>query len=332
MRHKILELLRQKRPSYISGEEMANLLAVSRTSVWKNIQSLQLAGYEIEGSTRLGYRLLNIPDFLYPAEIAGNFHAKRVGSNPELIHHYHQVESTNTTLKNLADKDAPEGTIVVAEEQTVGRGRQGRSWSSPFGTGIWLSILLRPPLSPQETPVFTLLAATAAVRSLKRILPDLQVGIKWPNDLLINNRKVCGILTELKAEAEILHYLVLGIGINVNLREKDFPPNLRKIATSLYLENGGNNVSRQKLTSVLLHELDNSYADFLSCGPRSILAEWKKENITLGKNVVIKNMRGTFEGKAVDLNEDGSLIVEGEKGIRKHFHAGEVTIVPTNGG
>jgi BirA family transcriptional regulator, biotin operon repressor / biotin---[acetyl-CoA-carboxylase] ligase len=332
MRHKILELLKQKRPSYISGEEMANLLAVSRTSVWKSIQSLQSAGYSIEGSPRLGYRLLNIPDFLYPAEIAGNFPAKRIGSNPELIHHYNQVESTNTTLRNLADKNAPEGTIVVAEEQTAGRGRQGRSWSSPFGKGVWLSVLLRPPMPPQETPIFTLLAATAVVKSLKIILPNLAVGIKWPNDLLINNRKVCGILTELKAEAEILHYLVLGIGINVNFRKKDFMPDLSKIATSLYLENGRKNVSRQKLAAVLLNELDNSYGDFISGGPRPIIAQWKKDNITLGKNVSIKTVRGTFEGKAVDLNEDGSLLVEGKDGIRKHFHAGEVTIVPTNGG
>lgn len=307
---------------------MANLLAVSRTSVWKNIQSLQSDGYGIEGSPRLGYRLLNIPDFLYPAEITGSLKSKIIGSKPELIYHYHQVESTNTSLKNLADKDAPEGTIVVTEEQIGGKGRLGRSWSSPAGKGIWLSLLLRPPLSPQDTPLFTLLAATAVVKSIKKILPDLPVGIKWPNDLLINNRKVCGILTELKAEAEILHYLVIGIGINVNFREKDFLPELRKIATSLYLENGCKNVSRQKLTAVLLHELDNSYADFLSAGPRSIIGQWKKENITLGRNVVIKTVQGILEGKAVDLDEDGSLIVEEKSGIRKHFYAGEVTLVP----
>jgi BirA family transcriptional regulator, biotin operon repressor / biotin---[acetyl-CoA-carboxylase] ligase len=332
VRHKILELLREKKPSYISGEEMAAFLAVSRTSVWKSIQALQSDGYVIEGSPRLGYRLLIIPDHLYPAEITGNLHTKRIAVNREMIHHYHQVESTNTTLKNLADKDAPEGTIVVAEEQIGGRGRQGRFWLSPPEKGIWLSLLLRPPLPPQDTPVFTLLAAAAVAKSLKIILPELAVGIKWPNDLLINRRKVCGILTELKAEAEFLHYLVIGIGINVNFREKDFTPELRKIATSLYLENGRKNVSRQRLTSVLLNELDKSYTELLSDGPRSIIGQWKKDNITLGKRVVVKNVREAFEGKAVDLNEDGSLIVEGKNGIRKHFHAGEVTLVPMNGG
>ncbi|RJX27051.1 MAG: biotin--[acetyl-CoA-carboxylase] ligase [Dethiobacter sp.] len=332
MRHKILKLLKDRSPSYLSGEEMAQLLNVSRTSIWKNIHSLQSDGYRIKGSPRLGYRLAGIPDLLFPAEIAGELQTKIIASSPEIIHHYRQIDSTNSALKTLAEKGAPEGTIVIAEEQTGGRGRMGRSWSSPFSKGIWLSILLKPPLAPQDTPLFTLLAAAAVVKGILVNLPDLPVGIKWPNDLLINNRKVCGILTELKAEADLLHYLVIGIGLNVNSKEEDFPAELRNTATSLYLENNKEEVSRQKLASSILQEMDNSYLDYLNNGPGMVISAWKKYNITLGKDVTIKTVQGSFSGKAADLDSDGALIVEEEKGIKKRFQAGEVTLENFTGG
>jgi len=332
MHRKILELLKERSPSYLSGEEMAHLFSVSRTSIWKNIQALQSDGYLIDRSPRLGYRLVEVPDLLLPAEIGRELHTKIIASSEELIHHFRQIDSTNNALKNLAEKGAPEGTVVVAEEQTGGRGRLGRSWSSPFGKGIWMSVLLKPPLAPQDTPLFTLLAAAAVVKGILVNLPDLPVGIKWPNDLLIKNRKVCGILTELKAEADLLHYLVIGIGININLREEDFPAEIKNTATSLYLENNNQEVSRQKLTGSILQEMDNSYLDYLNNGPGMVISKWKKYNITLGKNVTIKTIRGSFSGKAADLDSDGALIVEEEKGIKKRFQAGEVALEKFTGG
>jgi BirA family biotin operon repressor/biotin-[acetyl-CoA-carboxylase] ligase len=326
MRQKVLQLLKDKSPAHISGEEMARSLGVSRTSVWKNIQALQRDGYHIESSPRLGYRLAGVPDLLYPAEIIKGLQSKIIASAPELICYFRQVDSTNTALKKLADQGAPEGTIAIAEEQTGGRGRLGRSWSSPAGKCISLSILLRPSLAPGDTPLFTLMSAVAVIQGIKNIVPDLPVGIKWPNDLLINKRKVCGILTEIKAEADLLHHLIIGIGINVNSKLADFPPGIRKIATSIYLENNKIEVSRQKLTCSILQKMDDYYRKYFSEGPGFILTEWKKYNITLGKKITVNTFRNQITGTAVDLSPSGALILEEENGVRKEFQSGEVTL------
>jgi BirA family biotin operon repressor/biotin-[acetyl-CoA-carboxylase] ligase len=330
MRTKILKLLKDKSPAYISGEELAGMFAVSRTSIWKNIRALQADGYQIEGSPRRGYRLVGIPDLLLPAEIAGELQTVIIASSPEKIIHYRQLDSTNNALKKLAEKGAPEGTVVLAEEQSQGRGRLGRSWSSPFGKGIYLSILLKPPLAPQETQLLTLLAAVAVAKSILLNLPGLAVGIKWPNDLLIHNRKVCGILTELKAEADLLHYLVIGIGLNVNTRKEDFPADLQSSATSLFLENNKQLVLRRhKLAASLLREMDSSYLDYFKSGPGAVISEWKKYNVTLGKEVTIKTVKENYSGFAVDLDVNGALIVEDAKGHKKRFSSGEVSLEKT---
>lgn len=327
MRQKILQLLRDNSSGYFSGEEMARMLGVSRTAIWKNIQSLLLDGYHIESSPRLGYRLVRVPDLLYPAEILKGLKTKIIASGPELIYHFLQVDSTNTSLKKLADQGAADGTVVIAEEQTAGRGRLGRSWFSPAGKSITLSILLRPSLAPGNTPLFTLMTAAAIVRGIKNILPDISVGIKWPNDLMINKRKVSGILTELKAEADLLHYLIIGIGININSEEKDFPPELRNIATSLFLENNKTKISRQQLLCEILQELDDAYRRYFLENPAFIIKEWKKFDITLGRKITVKTIKGTFIGTAVDLAADGSLILEEVGGKKRQFQAGEVTLV-----
>lgn len=326
MRWKILKMLRAKSPAHLSGEEMAHHFRVSRTAIWKNIQSLQDCGYRIEGSTRLGYRLLKSPDFLYPAEITPEPATKLAAVSLEQISYHHKVGSTNNVLKKMAEEGAPEGTVVVAEEQTAGRGRLGRTWHAPAGKGIWLSILFRPPLAPQEAPLFTLLAACAAVQAIKNNLPALSPGIKWPNDLLLHGRKVCGILTEMKAEADLLHYVVTGIGLNVNCEEKVFPPELQTNATSLYLANNKKTVPRQKLARDLLREIDHYYQEFLADGREPILAAWKKYNITLGHKVEVKTLQGAFQGKALDIADDGALLVMDEQGTVHRFLAGEVTL------
>ena len=328
MRWEILKLLRVQSPNYLSGEEMAARFQVSRTAVWKNVQALQAAGYRIEGSTRLGYRLLGSPDFLYSVEIVPGPATQIIAVSPQMIHHYPRVDSTNNILKELAGKGAPEGTVVVAEEQTGGRGRLGRGWDSPAGKGILLSILFRPPLAPSQTPLFTLLAAGAVAGVIKAHLPALKPGIKWPNDLLLGQRKVCGILTEMKAESDLLHYLITGIGLNVNCQEKDFPPELQQSATSLYLQNNKIAVSRQKLAAGILQEIDRLYRVFLDGGTDQIINTWKKYNITLGNRVAVRTLQGVFAGRAADLDSDGALLVEDKNGKNHRFLAGEVSLHP----
>ncbi len=327
MHWKILQLLKHRSPAYLSGEEAARLLAVSRTAVWKNIKLLQKKGYRIESSTRRGYRLLESPDLLYPAEISEHLATSLIAAAPSLIKHHAQVGSTNTILKELAEDGAPEGTVALAEEQKQGKGRLGRSWASPFAKGLWLSILLRPAVAPQEAQNLTLLSATATAKAIAKTAPPLQPGIKWPNDLLLKGRKCCGILTELKAEADLLHYIIIGVGINVNADKKDFPEELRESATSLSLESGGV-VPRVKLCSAVLQELDDSYREFLLHGPEPALEEWKRWNITLGKRVTLKTMSGIFAGTAVDLEKNGALVIEDDFGHQQSFLAGEVSLIP----
>ncbi len=325
MRNKVLELLKKHKPGYVSGEIMAGELSVSRTAVWKAINGLQAEGYRIEGSPRLGYRLLQVPDRLYPAELVERLDGEIIGVPSVKIHYFPSVESTNERLKTMAEEGAPEGTVVLAEEQTRGKGRLGRSWSSPLGKGIWLSVLLKPAVFPQETPGFTLVAAVAVTRALNGPYAYLKAGIKWPNDILIRERKICGILTELKAEADRLHYLVIGIGLNANQAPEDFPPELASTATSLYLESG-KKADRLALTASVINELDHLYTTIRTQGTGPIIQAWKKNSITLERRVSVSLPAGNFSGTAVDIQDDGALVVQGDDGTRKHFHAGEVTL------
>jgi len=320
----ILKLLKNAAPSYLSGEEMAAKLKTSRTSIWKSIKMLQKSGYNVEGSPRRGYRLVEIPDLLYPAEVSEGLQTKIVANRPNLIHHFMQVDSTNNRLKLLAEEGAPEGTVVIAEEQTAGKGRLGRSWLSPGGKGIWLSFLLRPPKPLEEISVFTLLTAVAVANALKKKLPDIEAEIKWPNDILIQDRKVCGILTELKAEADRLHYLVTGLGLNFNFTRSDFPPELKNSATSLFPENGGPLLSRKEMAREILREIDVIYQKYLTVGTDDILVQWKAQNVTLGKTITIKSLGGSFSGKALDIDKYGALIIIGPGGERRRFVAGEI--------
>ncbi len=325
MRRRVLQLLKSNRQDFLSGEKMAGELAVSRTAVWKAVQALQADGYAIEKSPRRGYRLLDIPDLLYPMELAAELQSTVVGNPVSKLNHYLTLSSTNETLKEMAEAGAPEGTVVIAEEQTRGKGRLGRSWSSPRGRGIWFSTLLKPSVSPRETPVFTLLAAVAVMRALHAALPRLAAGIKWPNDILIQGRKACGILTELKAEADRLHYLVIGIGLNVNQEAADFPPGLEGVATSLYLE-CGEVLKRLPLAVSMLQSLDDLYGAYRTAGFGPLLEEWKAKNITLGRRVNVSLPAGHLAGTAVEISAEGALIIQTEDGKSRHVHAGEVTL------
>ncbi len=324
MREEIIKMLKKEGTVPLSGEAIARKLGVSRTTVWKIMRALEADGYTIEGSPRRGYRLLQIPDRLFPAELGAKLNTRIIAPTLADIKHHHSVDSTNNLLKSMADKGAPEGTVVVAEKQEMGRGRLGRHWSSPAGGGVYLSLLLRPPIPPQHASPLTLLAAVAVCAGIRAVLPQLSPGIKWPNDLLLGGRKVCGILCEIKAEMDLVHYLIAGVGINVNTGLEDLPPALQSSATSLKLENGGGTVSRVAVAAAILQHYDELYCEYLETGAAPVLARWREYNVTLGRSVKIQNQSGLYAGIARDLDSNGTLIVEGDSGELKPFSAGEV--------
>lgn len=321
MRQAILKLLKAHPELYLSGEEISQKLGISRTAVWKHMNKLRDEGYDIESVTKLGYKLKGIPDLLLPEEIKSRLNTKVIGHT---IYSFPEIDSTNSYCKTLGEKNAPEGTLVVAEHQLKGRGRLGRTWISPAGRGLWFSLLLRPKISPQEASRLTILAAVA----IARVLHDryhLKAGIKWPNDLLLAGKKFSGILLEMKAEADQVNYLVLGIGINVNIPAEEFPEELADIATSLAAEKGSF-LSRVDLLTAMLEEIEKLYFDFLGKGFSTIMELWKKYNITLGKTVSITNWQTTWKGRAVEMDTNGGLVVTLPDGTKKTVYSGDVTL------
>lgn len=322
MKKTILDMLRSAGESFVSGENIADRLKVSRTAVWKHIRGLRKSGYDIQSSERLGYKLTGTPDLLLPEIIQNGLNSKIIGA--EIIHR-DSVDSTNRLAKNLAHNGAADGTVVVAEEQTGGRGRLDRNFFSPKDKGIWFSIILRPKCLPKDAPKFTLMAAVAVAKAMER--HNLRAQIKWPNDILFDGRKIVGILTELSAEVSRVNYVVVGIGINVNVARADFPEALRDIAASLSEMNGNKNLSRADFFRAVLEEFDALYVtkDF-----GEVFKIWREFNITLGRRVkVISAESGeTFEGTAVDVDADGALIVDTASG-RRTVYAGDVSIRAT---
>ncbi|MDI3533761.1 MAG: BirA family transcriptional regulator [Thermosediminibacterales bacterium] len=318
MKQEILRIL-TKNSGYVSGEEISNILKVSRTAVWKHIKTLRREGYVIESQPRLGYRLILEPDLLLPEQIKSKLNADFMGKK---IFYYDTVTSTNDEAKRIASLGFDEGTVVIAEQQTGGRGRRGRCWLSPKHEGIWVSIILKPSISPVNAPKLTMLAAVSIVKAIKEVT-GLSTGIKWPNDILYNNKKIVGILTELSAEIDLINYIILGMGINVNT--ESFPDELKEIATSLKIETG-KKVDRVKLLCRLLELFEQDYKEFLEAGFSNILNKWRKYSITLGKKVRVIGLDTSLEGEAVDVTDDGALIIKKPDGNTVEVLSGDVSI------
>ncbi|MGI9951620.1 biotin--[acetyl-CoA-carboxylase] ligase [Moorellaceae bacterium AZ2] len=320
-RHQVLAELRRHQGEYVSGQELSRKLGLSRTSIWKHIQALRQEGYQISASTRRGYILLNTPDCFYPEEVVAGLRTSWLGRP---FYYYDEVGSTNQVAKDLADAGAPEGTVVVAESQRSGRGRLGRSWFSPGGKGIWVSTILRPRVAPVQLPQLSLLAAVALREAIEETT-GLRPGIKWPNDLLLRGRKIAGILTEMRAEMDTTQYVVLGTGVNVNLGPDDFTPEIQSLATSLQLELG-RKIARLPLLQALLYHLERWYECWQEEGFAPVGQAWRRASITLGRPVRVMTPERVYEGRAVDIDEEGALLVKDAAGRLRRFNYGEISL------
>lgn len=319
MKAEIIRLLKDC-DGYLSGQALCGQLGVSRTAVWKVIKQLQSEGYEIEAVRNRGYRLVEGGDVMTEAEIKSCM--ARDGKDRVVVC-YEETDSTNTRAKLLAEEGAGEGTLIVAERQYAGKGRRGRSWVSPAGAGIWMSMILRPDIAPSKASMLTLVAALGVCEGLRRAA-NLSTEIKWPNDLVLNKKKICGILTEMSTEMESIQYVVVGIGINVNIEE--FPEELSRTATSLYLETKVK-YKRAPLIGAVTACLEEYYRKFLAAGDLSALKE-DYENLLAGRNgqVAVLAPSGTYQGICRGINREGELLVERESGEIARVLSGEVSV------
>jgi BirA family biotin operon repressor/biotin-[acetyl-CoA-carboxylase] ligase len=320
MKEKILELLKSSKSQYISGQHMCEILGISRSAIWKHMNALKDDGYIIESTSRKGYRLITSPDILTSDEIKQRLTTNFVGST---ILHFDSINSTNLKAKEIAS-DVNDGTVIVSEEQIAGKGRLGRQWISPKGKGIWMSIILKPDIDPMHASKVTLIGAAAVFKALNNL--NIKALIKWPNDLVINNKKVCGILTEMSAELNKIHHLVIGIGINVNIDEEDFTEEMKNIATSLKITSG-DIIDRKALMADILNCFEPLYTNFINTNSISDSIDiCRKNSIFIGKDVRIVKFNKEFIAKAIDLDDDGQLIIQCQDGSIEKVFSGEVSM------
>lgn len=304
----------------LSGGKVARAAGISRAALWKRMETLRRFGYRIEAAPGAGYRLVGVPDRLYPWEVRDGLGTKRLGQR---VHYFDITNSTQDEARHLAEDGAPEGTLVLAEEQRTPRGRLGRSYFSPRG-GLWFSLLLRPHRSLDAVTSLSLLAAVGLHQGIEDVT-GLRPTVRWPNDLLIEGRKVAGILVELASEQDVLRYVIVGIGLNVNLEKKDFPPELRTIAVSLK-ETLTTEVARVPLLQRILERTESLYDRFLKAGPGPILDAWRALPTILGQRVVVQELRERWAGIATDLDDSGALLVRTDGGALRRVLAGDVRI------
>lgn len=318
MRDKIINIILDNNKEFISGEEISRQLGISRSAVWKHIRSLKEEGYNIESINKKGYRLKEKPkDLLSSQNITHELNTKFIGKN---IIHFDTIDSTNTYAKKIGSNE-DDGTVIISEEQVQGRGRLGRIWDSKAYDGIWMSIVLKPNILPYKAPFITIIAGSCIAKALKNL--GVEVGIKWPNDIILNGKKLCGILTELSAEIERINYVILGIGMNV--KNTNFPKEIEDIATSLYKE--GYNISRVDIVREILSELEKYYIDYVINGEReNVIDLYKKHSVVLNKKIyIIKNDKKELVD-CIDINLDGNLLVKKQDGTIEEVMSGEVSV------
>ena len=316
---RLLGLLVDNATVVVSGAKIARQVGVSRSAVWRWVGTLRGLGVRIKGHPKTGYQLETVPDILVPELLQPRLKGTQFGRR---IHHFFKTDSTNAVALRLAAEDEPHGTLVIAEEQTAGRGRLGRAWHSEKTSGIYLSIILRPELAPQQAPLLTLVAGLAARDAVVQVT-GLAVDLRWPNDLLSGGKKFCGILTEMQAEAQRIHYVVVGIGVNVN--HTKLPAELEPIATSLRLATG-RAVSRLELLAHLLTSFDRYYNRLLGEGSAPLIGRFTEvSSYAQGKRVRVVAPRETISGVTEGLDATGTLLVRRDDGQLVPVLAGDVT-------
>ncbi|WP_079530107.1 biotin--[acetyl-CoA-carboxylase] ligase [Halobacillus hunanensis] len=317
-RKQLIELLHEQQ-SHISGQALSKRLQISRTAVWKHMKELEKDGYEIEAVQRKGYKIISFPNKVSENTLQWGLNTDWLGHN---LHHYPEVASTQEVVHQLAKQGKPHGTVVIADQQVQGKGRMARNWDSPKGKGIWMSILLRPELLPYQAPQLTLLAATV----LAEVIADrssITPYIKWPNDLLVNHKKVSGILTEMQAEQDQIQYVVLGIGMNVNQTEADIPEELQHKATSLLIESQ-QEWSIQQTIQRILRQFERTYDQFIQNGFSEVKPKWEEYGYKIGETVTVSTMRKTWQATLVGIEPDGALLARDETGNVEKLYSAEI--------
>lgn len=339
----ILRMIRQSR-GYVSGQSLCEALGVSRTAVWKYVNQLKEEGYEFDAVSNKGYRIVKYPDIITREEIESMLPDGLTVTN---VVYYHETDSTNTRAKQAAEEGEKSGTLFITECQTGGRGRRGRSWESPAGSGIWMSLLLRPEIKPFDASMLTIVAAMGMKDAIEEIIGDgvtagagygdvagdnagdgagkggIHCKIKWPNDIVLGDRKICGMLTEMSAETDWINYVVIGIGVNVNTTE--FDDSIKDTASSILLQTGSS-VKRSDIVVAFARHFSKYYEEFLKkCNLSGLADDYNKALINVGRDVKIVERDGSFVAKAVGIDETGSLIVE-KDGNTQRIVAGEVSV------
>lgn len=309
VRQALLDAFKNANGNFISGEKLAQNIGCSRTAIWKHIEDLKKDGFHVEAVRKKGYRLLEQSNKLSENEIYLGLETEEIGRS---VYFFESVTSTQKVAKEYAMNGAKHGTLIVADEQTEGRGRMVRKWYSPKGTGIWASFILRPDIQIQHAPQLTLLSAVAVVQAIKKVT-HITPEIKWPNDILISGRKVCGILTELQAEEDRIQSVILGIGINVNQDKNDFSAEIIKKATSLKIELG-KTVNRSSLIQSLCYYIEQLLHLYISEGFTPIKSLWETYAVSIGKRISARTVKGTFDGVALGINNEGVLLLKQDNG------------------
>ncbi len=321
VKEQIIQLFTEHQNEYLSGQYLSDELGISRTAIWKYMKELQEEGIEIEAVRKVGYKIIGKSDRMTPTDIQLGLETKIFGRK---IVYQEETNSTQTIANELVMNDAPEGTIVLAERQLKGRGRLQRNWLTSDGKAIAMSLILRPSISPKVAPQLTLLTAVAIASAIEKVT-ELQPSIKWPNDILINKKKVCGILTEMQGDADCIRSVVIGIGINVNQVEEDYPLELSDIATSLRIEKG-KSFLRANLIQIILAEFEKYYELFLDKGFKPIKILWESYAISLGKQIKATTLNEVIIGNAIGITDEGQLLIEDSEGKIHTIYSADIAI------
>lgn len=318
MKAEILRMLRET-DAHVSGQELCNKFGVSRTAVWKVINQLKEAGYAIEAAQNKGYHLVSAPDCIDEVELSSIRNTQWAGNE---IFYFDSIDSTNTKAKELAEEGYPSGVLVVANQQTAGKGRRGRTWISPHGTDIYMTLMLKPDIYPGNASMLTLVAALAMAKGIKRATGE-DVQIKWPNDIVLNGKKICGILTEMSGQFDCINHIVIGIGVNVH--NETFEGEIADTASSLLLE-CGRHFHRAEIIEAFLEEFEKAYAVFLETEDiTGLQKEYNALLVNIGRQVHVLDPKEPFDGKAMGVTNKGELIVDTWES-RKLVSSGEVSV------